>query len=110
VVVGTPDQASEGLVVKPLEKEERRWRLAFCGGLAPEVRTYEYVSKGRHYVLAVSVFYDSKGNVHPFGPMRLTINYRKTRVFRTYSQLRKFLERKGVPLEGIDSLVRLWGE
>ena len=97
-----------GAVGQALEKEERKWRLVYSGGLAPEVRTYEYVTKGRHYLLSVSVFYDTKGNIHPFGNIRLTVNYRKTYEFKSYKQLKKYLEKHKVPLTGIEELISLW--
>ena len=98
---------SRGLEVKA-SKEEREWHLSFESGVAPKCLMYEYVSRGRHYVLTLCIYYDDRGRPHPFGTMRLTVNRLKTYEFRTYKQIRKYLERKKVPLTGIEGLVRLW--
>jgi len=109
MVVGqTLALTSGGLEVKP-PKEEREWRLVYESGLAPKCLTYEYISKGRHYTLSLCVYYDDRGQPHPFGSMRLTVAPPgKTYEFKTYKQIRKYLERKKVPLTGIEGLVSLW--
>jgi len=78
-------------------------------GLAPKCLMYEYVSPGRRYELSLCVYYDDRGQPHPFGSMRLTVNSLKMREFKTYKQLKKYLNKKKVPLTGIEGLVRLWG-
>ena len=107
----TPESASEGLEVKPLEeKEEKRWRLVNEVGVAPRCLMYEYVSKGRHYYLTACVYYDERGNPHPFGKLKLlVVPSGKNYEFGTYQALKRFLERKGIPSDGIE-IARLWGE
>ena len=107
-MVGQTPEASGGLEVKP-PKEEREWHLTFESGVAPKCLTYEYISKGRHYTLSLCVYYDDRGRPHPFGSIRLTVNSLKMREFKTYKQLKKYLNKKKVPLTGIEGLVRLWG-
>jgi hypothetical protein len=85
------------------------WHLTFESGVAPKCLTYEYVSKGRHYLLSLCVYYDERGQPHPFGTMRLTVNSLKTYEFKTYKQIRKYMEKHKVPLTGIEGLVSLWG-
>jgi hypothetical protein len=90
-------------------EEERRWQLIYESGLAPRCLMYEYVSKGRHYVLTLCIYYDERGHPQPFGSMRLLVTPPgKTYEFGTYESLKAYLERKGVPLSGIE-ITRLWG-
>jgi hypothetical protein len=88
---------------------ERKWRLVYESGLAPKCLGYEYVSRGRHYLLSLCVYYDERGQPHPFGSLRLTVNNLKTYEFKTYKQIKRYLQRKKVPLTGIEELVSLWG-
>jgi len=87
---------------------ENEWRLVFEQSLAPKCLMYEYVSKGRHYYLRVCIYYDERGNIYPFGNIRLTINNKRTCVFTNYKQLEKYLTEKGIPLSGIEGIIRLW--
>jgi hypothetical protein len=86
------------------------WRLIYDSGLAPRCMGFEYVSPGRRYELSLCVYYDERGQPHPFGTMRLTVNSLKTYEFKTYKQIKRYLQRKKVPLTGIEGLVSLWGE
>ena len=104
----TPESASEGLEVKPLE--EKRWRLVYESGMAPRCLMYEYVSKGRRYTLSLCVAYDERGNPHPFGSIRLTVNNLKTYEFVSFKQISKYLERKKIPFDDIKLLLSLWSE
>jgi len=110
----TPESASEGLEVKPLTQEEinkiRRWRLVYESGMAPRCLMYEYVSKGRRYVLTLCIYYDKRGHPHPFGKLKLlVVPSGKNYEFGTYESLRAYLTKKKVTLEGIE-IARLWGE
>ena len=107
----TPELTSEGLEVKSLtEKEEKRWQLIYESGMAPKCLMYESVSRGRHYILTLCIYYDERGNPHPFGTMRLLVTPPgKTYEFGTYESLKAYLERKKITLEGIE-ITRLWGE
>lgn len=93
------------------EKEERVWHLMYESGIAPRCMGFEFVSPGRRYELSLCIYYDERGNPHPFGSLRLTVNNLKTYEFKTYKQIKRYLEKKKVPLtRGIEGLVRLWGE
>jgi len=90
--------------------EERRWRLVYESGVAPRCLGYEFVSPGRRYELSLCVYYDERGQPHPFGNMRLTVAPPgKTYEFKSYKQLKKYLEKHKTPLSGIE-ITRLWGE
>jgi hypothetical protein len=104
----TPKSQPLGAGGQAPEKEEREWHLVYESGMAPRCLMYEYVSKGRHYMLTLCIYYDERGHPQPFGSMRLLVTPPgKTYEFGTYESLKAYLERKGVPLSGIE-ITRLW--
>jgi hypothetical protein len=85
------------------------WHLIYDSGLAPRCMGFEYVSPGRRYELSLCVYYDERGHTHPFGNIKLTVNGLKTYEFKTYKQIKRYLQRKKVPLANIEGLISLWG-
>jgi hypothetical protein len=84
------------------------WHLIHEQSLAPKCLVYEYVTQGRHLYLRLCIYYDERGNLHPFGNIRLMVNSRKTYIFNNYKQLQKYLTEKGITLAGIEGIIRLW--
>jgi len=89
---------------------ENEWHLIYEQSIAPKCLIYEYISHGRHYYLRLCIYYDERGNIHPFGNIRLTVNNRKDYVFTNYKHLEEYLKSKQIPVNGIEGIIRLWRE
>ena len=83
------------------------WELVSSAGTAPKCYTYEYKSKGRHYVLSVCVFWGRTGGPYLFGSIILNVNNKKTHKFGSGKRLAEFLSKKGVPTTGIEWVIQL---
>ena len=88
--------------------ENEKWHLISSTGVAPKQLYYIYKKRGVKYELEANVHYDKKGNPHPFGKLRLTVNNKKTYYFDSYQELATFLIKRNIPLTGVEDIVRLW--
>ena len=86
------------------------WRIVREWPRAPapmKYKLYEYTSPGRHYWISFYICYDVDGPFL-FGPIHLReAPSGKTQRFNNYAELKKYLEKKKVPLEGLEELANL---
>jgi hypothetical protein len=88
--------------------KREKWDLIWVSGNSPKIFSYRFLSDKGVYFLDFEVMLNEKGEPRPFGSIYLTENNKKVYRFKHYEELIRFLQKKGLPLSGIENIARLW--